>query len=317
VVIQAPRACTRLAAVRAMIFIRDVALTSAAAPPPVRCREIVEADLPALADLLFEGFGGRRKRSYWTRALDVLRTRRAAEGYPRYGYVLDAGGTLVGVVLLIFTAIDEAEARSVRCNVSSWYVREAFRPSAAFLIARALRHKEVSYINVSAAPHTWATVEAQGYRRYGEGQVTCLPALSRGPGSAAAYSPDLHRDRLPPAEAELMAAHAAVGCLCLVVEHEGRLEPFVFMRRRLRHRVPVHGLQLAWCRDTAAFVRCAGALGRRLLRRGELVVLLDAEAPPAGLVGVHERGRCPKFVRGPHTPRLNDLAYTEGALFGG
>ena len=67
---------------------------------------------------------------------------------------------------------------SPRCNLSSWYVDPAFRTYAPMLVSQALRHKEVTYTNVSAAPHTWPIIEAQGFRRYSNGIFVALPALS-------------------------------------------------------------------------------------------------------------------------------------------
>jgi hypothetical protein len=101
----------------------------------------------------------------------------------------------------------------------------------------------------------------------------------------------------------------------LVCETREGLEPFAFVERDLK-RIGRAAMQLAWCRDTSAFVRHAGPLGRHLLRRGRWLVLLDAEGSVAGVVGRFFRNRMPKYFRGPRRPRLNDLAQTEALLFG-
>jgi hypothetical protein len=74
--------------------------------------------------------------------------------------------------------------------------------------------------------------------------------------------------------------------------------------------------QLAYCRDTAEYVRCAGALGRHLARSGYLLTLCDANGPVPGLVGRYFPGKSPKYFKGPVGPRLNDLAFTEAVVFG-
>ena len=38
--------------------------------------------------------------------------------------------------------------------------------------------RDVTYINISPAPPTWPVVEAQGFRRFSEGQFFAVPALS-------------------------------------------------------------------------------------------------------------------------------------------
>ena len=90
--------------------------------------------------------------------------------------------------------------------------------------------------------------------------------------------------------------------------------PFVFIRWRLKSRLKM--MRLIYCRDTADFVRCAGPIGRFLLRRGVSAVALDAVAPIPGLAGKYFPGAEPKYFRGPAAPRLNDLTFTEHVLFG-
>ena len=57
-----------------------------------------------------------------------------------------------------------AGAAVPRCNLSSWYVEPSFRAYAPLLVSQALRHKHVTYLNVSPAPHTLPIIEAQGFR---------------------------------------------------------------------------------------------------------------------------------------------------------
>jgi hypothetical protein len=75
-------------------------------------------------------------------------------------------------------------------------------------------------------------------------------------------------------------------------------------------------MRLIYCRDIAEFVRCAGTLGRFLMKRGYPSVVLDANQPIRGLVGAYLGMRGRKYFRGPCPPRLGDLAYTELAFFG-
>ena len=45
------------------------------------------------------------------------------------------------------------------------------------LVSHAVRHKDVTYTNVSSAPHTRPIIEAQGFSRYSEGIFVAVPAL--------------------------------------------------------------------------------------------------------------------------------------------
>jgi hypothetical protein len=282
--------------------------------PRIRCRMINEADAAPLAKLLTRGFPDR-SIDYWRRALGTLARRDAPEGYPRFGYLLENGDAPVGVILMIFTRLGEGR---VRCNISSWYVDEAYRGYASLLIAAAVRHKDVTYVNISPATHTWSVIEAQGFRRYCDGQMLVVPALSRWAARARARAFDKKRDygeSLSAQERELLVSHVEHGCLAFVVQEKREAHPFVFLPRRvLKNLVPT--LQLVYCRDLTDFQRFAGPLGRELLRHGHPSVLIDASESIPGVVGIYMRDRGPKYFKGPERPRLGDLAFSESVLFG-
>jgi hypothetical protein len=117
-----------------------------------------------------------------------------------------------------------------------------------------------------------------------------------------------------PFEREVLLQHAAHGCISVWCMTSERAYPFVFRPRRIRGVIPY--AQLIYCHDVADFVHFAGPLGRYLALRGRPLVILDADGPIHGLVGVFRRGSMPKYFRGPQRPRLGDLAYTEYALLG-
>jgi hypothetical protein len=283
-------------------------------PPKVRCRQIREADLDAVADLLCEGFP-TRSRKYWTSGFARMDERPAPADAPRYGYVLEADGVLVGVLLLLFTGETGERARF---NVSSWYVRPAFRGFATLLVTMALRRKDAVYLNTSPVGHSLPILSALGFRPLSRGQFLSAPLLARPPRGTRVRAVAPEGGLVPgldAAEGELLRAHAAQGCLGLVCEAGGRAIPFVFARRDIRYS-PVGVVQLIWCRDTADFVFCAGALGRALARRGAFLAISDANGPVPGLVGRYFPGKSPKFFKGLAEPRINDLAFTEAVIFG-
>jgi hypothetical protein len=277
-----------------------------ASPSQVRCRQIRQADLEAVADLLAQGFPAR-SRKYWTSALARLAARQAPDGCPQFGYLLEADGAVAGVLLLIFAETGGA----IRCNVSSWYVEPAHRGHAALLASLASKLKHVTYINTSAATHTWPILDALGYRRYSQGQFAAAPALKPGRSTVRRFD-DADRE-LP--DYDLLAAHAEAGCIVLVCQTPVGPEPFVFVTRRISG-VPFSVAQLIYTRDNDRFAACAGPLGRFLLRCGAPLVICDAPAPIRGLTGLWFKDRGPRYFKGPERPRLNDLAFTEMVVFG-
>ena len=286
-------------------------------PPKVRCRQIQDQDLEAIIDLLTEGFPDR-PRNYWTSGFARLATRDIPESYPRFGYMLDEAGAPVGVLLLIYTGADLGADQAPRFNVSSWYVRPAYRGYASLMAHMALKRRAAVYLNTSPMPHTLPMLSAMGFAPLSRGQVVAAPGLSKAlPGAKVIEIGPYSRlsDYPDQAEFALLRAHAAQGCVSLVVREADRWTPLVFLHRHIRY-APTRTLQLAYCHDTADFVRVAGAVGRFLARSGHHLVICDANGPIKGLAGVYVKGKSPKYFRGPAKPRLNDLAFTEATVFG-
>jgi len=281
----------------------------------LRCRQIDEADIDAVATLLARGFRSH-DRAFWLGAFAQLARNVPPPGLQKYGYLLEAAGAVVGAILLICSTVRANGAATTRCNLSSWYVDPAYRAYASMLVSQALRHKDVTYLNVSSAPHTRPIIEAQGFSRYADGVFVALPLLQGLSGPRVTVMP---AEGAPPAGAdpfdrEVMAQHVAHGCIGFWCVSDGRAHPFVFCPRMIRGVMP--SALLIYCRDIADLVRFAGPLGRALARHGWPFVVLDANARIPGLFGFFTRGAMPKYFKGPQQPRLGDLAYTERAVLG-
>jgi hypothetical protein len=284
--------------------------------PAIRCRQIGEADIPAVANLLGRGFPNRG-RHFWLLALRRLTEHQPPPGLPKYGYLLETGGDPVGAILLIFSTTREGRQISTRCNLSSWYVEPAYRTYATLLVSQALRHKDVTYLNVSAAPHTWPIIEAQGFSRYCDGVFLAMPTLQGLFKSEvvkvfdAGQKPAVTFD---PFDQDILSRHAEHGCITLWCETPDRAYPFVFRPRLVKNLLPC--AQMIYCDDIADFVRFAGPIGLYLARHGRPFVIVDSNGAIPGLLGVFFRGSMTKYFKGPQRPRLGDLAYTEYAVLG-
>ncbi len=93
--------------------------------------------------------------------------------------------------------------------------------------------------------------------------------------------------------------------------------PFILLPLRIRRGlIALPAMQLIYCRDVTDYVRCAGTIGRRLLRHGKIAVVLDSNGQVPGLPGIFSKARGRKYFKGPHRPRLADLTDTELVLYG-
>jgi hypothetical protein len=281
--------------------------------PRVTFRQIADADVNDVVELLTRGFAPRRSRLFWQDAIARLATHATPDGAPRYGYMLDAGSGPVGVVLLLSATMPNGEVRS---NPSSWYVEPTFRSFASVLISQAIRHKEVTYLNLTSAPHTRPILHAQNYTCYAAGVFVAALALhvfARAAGTRIIPGEMTPRASFTAYERQVLLDHVGYGCIALWCETDERAYPFVF---RLRTLKGIPCAQLVYCRDVEDCARFAGPLARYLTLRGRPLLLIDANGPIPGLAGKYFDQTMPRYCRGPTRPRLGDLAYTEIAMFG-
>ena len=222
---------------------------------------------------------------------------------------------MVGVILLIFVHGRTRDGVGLRCNVSSWYVEPAYRAYAGMLSMRALRRKDVTYYNITPAPHTRTMLRALGYSQYSSGELACLPVLNRRQ-SHAVIEPVTRDTRpgadLPQPELAMLHAHETFGCLTVACNAGMGREPFVFAVRRLFGAIPI--AVLIYCRSPDQFVRYAGELGLFLMSKGILIVEMDVNGPVRGLFGVYRSSK-PRYYKGQASPPLGDVSYSELAMF--
>jgi hypothetical protein len=297
-------------------------------PLSVRCREISTKDIMNVTDLLTKGFASprlkhlflRRSRSptreFWANAFRRLSDFPTPPGFPRYGYLLECAGTVVGVILVIASVVDSEGHRNIRCSLSSWYVEPAFRCYAPMLASRILRNPEATYINITPSHRTLGMLKAQGFSQYCGGRFISFPILSHRPHAndvevRAVVAGNPNHTSCP--EAELLLEHAEYGCISAVCYWQGQECPFVFLPLREVGMIPF--AYLAYCRSVPDFVALANPLGRFLISHGIPLVVLDANGPVTGLVGKYI-ANSPKFYKGSHPPRLGDIAYSERVMFG-
>ena len=286
-------------------------------PTNIRARQIADADVEDVINVLTRGFAADRSRKFWVDMLRCLSERPVPEGYPRYGFLMESNGAVVGVIILIFSTVWVNGAAKIRGNVSSWYVDPAFRSYAPMLASQAPKYKNATILNISASPHTHLMVKAWRFTRYSNGLFAAIPALSRAPDDAsvriiaAREEPNAPYD---PHDRDLLHEHEDFGCKGLWCVTQQEAHPFLFRMRHVKHILPT--AQLIYCRSIEDFVRFARPIGWHLARSACFFTLLDANGPIPGLIGKYYDDKYPKFFLGPDPPRMGDLAYTETAMFG-
>jgi hypothetical protein len=229
---------------------------------------------------------------------------------------MEAGGTVVGAVILIFSTRRNGSIERTHCNVTAWFVEPTYRIYATALVSRVLNYESVIFVNISASPRVQPVILAQGFQIYSRGQYIVAPALHLATKGSDAKIVGIDIEPGVPfdaADMELLSVHAGYGCVSLWCVTDERAYPFVFLPRLFKGLLP--GVRLIYCRATEDLVRFAQPLARFLLLRGKFAICVDANGPIPGLFGKYFEGESPRFFKGPTPPRLGDLAYSQAAMF--
>jgi hypothetical protein len=277
-------------------------------------REITPSDLERVSEFLGKGIGYSNR--YFLQLLQRMTDHATPAGFPKYGRILTCDGAIVGAIILIFSTVQSDGAPTIRCHVTGWCVEPEYRGYAALFFAKDLKHRDVTYVNISAqwTAGTVPIIETQGFTKYCSGQFIAVPALRFAFGDSQVKVVTAHNIPNVPFEAfdmDLLSAHTKYGCICLWCVTADRAYPFVFRPRLFKRTIP--GVQLVYCRDIEHFTRFAGPIGRFLALRGRLVVRIDSNGPIEGLIGKFTENADSRFYKG-SKPRLGDLAYTHLAM---
>lgn len=286
-------------------------------PPGLTCRPIEDSDWGGIIECLGRNFP-TRQRSHWEWVAARMAKRPVVGDLPKYGFVLDMSGRIVGVLLTLYFQHPGQESEDIRCSLSSWSVDPEYRAFAGKMVIAVLRRKNVIYINASPAPGTEKVNEALGFRRYSNGQLGFLPVLSskRHSYRVLKVRSDLpEMSMLSDGDRDILLQHAALDCLSVICVGEGKAIPFVFKTRRVFRGI-VPSCQVIYCRSPEELSQCAGVIGRYLLRKGIVLCVVDANGPVPGLIGRYFAGSGAKYFRGPKAPPVGDLAFTEPVIFG-
>jgi len=234
----------------------------------------------------------------------------------RYGYLLEAEGRPVGVILLISSLRHIDGRQELFSNLSSWYVEPGYRSYAAQLFKHALANKHTTYLNISPATYVLPFMEAFSFKRYSGGQVLAplAFALNQSLGGSIVRIENFGDCNLERWERHLLEKQVSYGCIAFCCVTNGEIRPFAFVPRLIKGFIPC--AQLVYCRKIADLVDVAGTVGRHLLLHGRPFVLIDANGAIPGIAGKYFAGVAPKYYRGSTRPVLGDVTETEATIFG-
>jgi hypothetical protein len=234
------------------------------------------------------------------------------EGFPRYGYLVDAEHAAQGLLL---TITSDRGADGVRTHFSSWYVRERYRHFALLLLKHVLELQNTTFINPSPADHVVRIINTFGFEPYTAGMVMVdlRMAMRRrsSRGSAQRLGLDDLADLSAP-EAQIAEDHLRMGCEVLRLKTDVRTGLLIHRRKWIKRSLPCSQVILA---DPDLMLELAGPVMRALASRGSLLALCDVDQTREPAIGrVYRRGV--RYFKGAEAPPVGDLSYSELGIFG-
>jgi hypothetical protein len=273
-------------------------------------REITEDDLKAVRDLLVEGFP-LRSEGYWRRGLARLASLPRVEGFPRYGYLVDADQAPQGVLL---TITSDRGVDGARTSFSSWYVREGYRQFALLLFRHALELENTTFLNPSPSEQVVPILKAFGFEPYTAGMAMLdlrTAIRGRSPRGAVQRLGIGDLADLSELEARIAEDHLRMGCDALRLETEARAGLLIHRRKWIRRSLPCSQVILT---DPELMTELAGPVMRALASRGSVLALCDVDQSQGAIGRVVQRGI--RYFKGAAPPSVADLSYSELAVFG-
>ncbi|MBV9250379.1 MAG: hypothetical protein JO227_14185 [Acetobacteraceae bacterium] len=203
------------------------------APGEPLVRPVEQGDREEVCRLLAEGYPTRTIP--WGRLFDHPWQ---PEATPR-GFVLTAAGEIVGFIGTIGAMRSLRGRRGVVCNLTSWFVRPAYRGSSMALIAAATGLENTTYTSLSAGEQrTRPILKALGFSEFDRTKLLLPPLLNvstlLAPRPSMVFGDDV-RPLVTGEHRQILDDHAGCDCLPVLLMDEGK-SCLIIAQRRRRHR---------------------------------------------------------------------------------
>lgn len=236
------------------------------------------AEMPAVARFLHEQLNPRVTVDAWERAVAVPWKVES----PNHGFLLRAGGQVVGACLAFYSERMIDGRAEPFCNLGAWCVHPEYRFHGLRLLKALLAQDGYHFTDLSPSGSVPAINARLGFR-FLDTTTALLPALPWPslPGRQRISSdPAVIDAALRGAERDVYLDHAGAAAARHLVLIRGQRRCHVIFRRDRRKRLPVFA-SILYVSDPALFRAMARPLARHLLlRHGVLAALVELRVAP-------------------------------------
>jgi hypothetical protein len=268
-------------------------------------------DFELAATLLAEGFP-EHGAAFWKDALARLaRYAGNAEAEFPLGFLLFTNGDPAGIALTPASVRPGADGTLQRIvNVSSWYMRPAYRWRAGTMLRGILADESVIYTDFTPTEDVQKMLPAFGMTVMNTGAlITPLPLLTFHPSRGGTMRPLGQGDGVPPGSPrrEMIELYRELGCEPALLCSEKR-EDLIIAKPSTFRGMPAAKIMFA--SSNAALWRHSGAVARHFMRSGYLFLITDRRIGEGSGTGI-VRPRGIWFARGSAFEDRTDLFGSE------
>jgi hypothetical protein len=252
----------------------------------VELAPIADDDIAAVSRFMRDHHNRNVAPERWSRALTV----RWSDSAPHHGYLLRAGGDIVGAYLAYFSDRD-IDGRVERfCNLGAWCVLEEYRSEGPRLLMALLRMPGYHFTDLSPSGNV---VALNRKLRFSELDTSTslmpnLPWLPRRGGLRIVTDPGVLAATLTPAERRIYSDHRDAAAARHLVVVAGVEHCYVVFRRDRRKGIRAFA-SILHVGNADLFQRAAREVGAHLLLRHGLAATLMEQH----VVGTRPKGSVP------------------------
>ena len=250
-------------------------------------------------------------RVFWESSLARLKQYGATDPRARTGYLLQADGNDVGVILAIPSTREIGGQSCPVVNLSSWYIDERHRWRGPRMLQQVVSSATTLYTDLTPTKPVRAMIGRFGFRNWTEGTLIFMLPLVALKAAKNAHVFPLHKlpsDTFTSSIRRMLDDHAALGCIAAGLWDGDSLHPLIFSRTK-RAGVPI--ARLIYAQSRALVIAHLGAIARFLLREKLLLMAMNADAQDRVAGSFFTDWPAPAFLKGKVTPPQCDLAYCE------
>lgn len=241
-------------------------------------RPIGPGDIGAVAEFLHEHLNQRVSTGAWARSVEVPWD----DDRPNSGFMLLAGGEVVGAHLAFYSQrlIDGRTERF--CNLGAWCVLEQYRLNGLKLLTALLAQDGYHFIDLSPSGNVIGLNERLGFE-FLDTRTTLVPNLpwpSLPRRCRIISDPEAIGVRLSGPEHQIYVDHAATAAARHLILARGDEQCYLIFRKDRRRGLPVFATVL-YASNPQLLIKLVGPLGRHLLVcHGAVATLLERAVVP-------------------------------------